>query len=235
MQVEIFATPAQLLNAIIAELAHRISTATKSGKEFHLALTGGSIGSDITTAIGQPEFLAQINAKFLHLWWSDERLVALDSELRNDGAITPALIAAGVRIHRGPTQANNAVLQSSAELHNATTTRFCAANTLMDLTLLSIGPDGHIASLFPGHALLDATAGIAVITDSPKPPAERVTWTFPTINASESVWLIASGKAKSAVVAKLLAGASSHEIPAAGVHGKNETRLLLDQEAAGPE
>lgn len=233
MQTQTFIDEDQLLQWVIANLTARVSNATLAGKEFHLALTGGSIGSRITRALGANEFLSAIEPKLLHLWWSDERLVPLGDDLRNDVALPASVVAAGCKVHHQPSDFAGAVVESSTQLHQFTTTRFCATNTLMDLTILSIGPDGHVASLFPNHALLDSTVGIAVIADSPKPPAQRITWTFPTINASQAIWLIAAGAQKHEAVSLIQSGCDLHTIPAAGVHGKEETRLLIDNEAAG--
>ena len=101
-----------------------------------------------------------------------------------------------------------------------------------DVVMLGIGPDGHIASLFPGFPQLDDD-GIAVgVTGSPKPPPERISLTFAALNRARSVWFLVSGDGKAAAVASALGGADLHEIPAAGVSGREETIWFLDREAA---
>ena len=74
----------------------------------------------------------------------------------------------------------------------------------LNIILLGFGPDGHTASLFPGHALLhEKTKWVASITDSPKPPPTRVTLTLPVIEAAQSVLVVATGSSKAEIVKKV--------------------------------
>ena len=103
-----------------------------------------------------------------------------------------------------------------------------------DVLMLGIGPDGHVASLFPGREQLEVTDAIAVgVLDSPKPPPERISLTFPALNRAESVWFVASGDGKAdAVAAALAADGSITDTPARGVSGQDETIWFLDHDAA---
>jgi len=103
-----------------------------------------------------------------------------------------------------------------------------------DVVMLGMGPDGHVASLFPGSAQLDVDDEIAAaVTDSPKPPPERVTLTYGALNRSRSVWLLVSGSEKAEAVARALDPATDrHDVPAAGVGGSVETVWFLDRAAA---
>ena len=103
-----------------------------------------------------------------------------------------------------------------------------------DVLMLGIGPDGHVASLFPGHDALAVDDRVAVgVLDSPKPPPERISLTFAALNRAESVWFLASGDGKSeAVAAALATDGTVQATPARGVTGRDETIWFLDHEAA---
>ena len=102
-------------------------------------------------------------------------------------------------------------------------------NVEIDLNILGLGPDGHVASLFPGIADVDDLRSIFAITDSPKPPAVRVSFTMSMINSAEEVWIVAAGESKADAVTKIIEGDLS--IPASYVRGNSHTRLIVDTEA----
>lgn len=103
-----------------------------------------------------------------------------------------------------------------------------------DLLLLGMGPDIHVASLFPGHAGVETTGVAATaVHDSPKPPPVRVSLTFDAINQARRVWIVAGGAEKAEAVQAVLDNRPVSEAPAAGVAGKQETLLLLDAYSAG--
>ncbi|MFC8796520.1 6-phosphogluconolactonase [Promicromonospora sp. NPDC057138] len=102
-----------------------------------------------------------------------------------------------------------------------------------DVLLLGMGPDGHVASLFPGHDGLSAQGTTTGVHGSPKPPPERVSLTFDAIRSAREVWIVAAGAEKADQVAAALAGAPVTEVPAAGAVGQARTLWLLDAEAAG--
>lgn len=102
-----------------------------------------------------------------------------------------------------------------------------------DVVLLGLGPDGHCASLFPGHPGTRVTdASVIGVRDSPKPPPNRLSLTFPALDAAREIWFIASGDGKADAVARALGGAPREEVPSAGPHGSKRTLWLLDTAAA---
>jgi 6-phosphogluconolactonase len=206
--------------ALVADLVAFIDS---TPGEVHIALTGGRAGAVITPAVAT----AVADRRNAHLWFSDERYLPVGDPERNDAALPHDTGVAHVHRVTGASL-HEAAANYSSELHHVLTTRFCSDNTLMDICVLSIGPDGHIASLFPHAAALSDPAGVVAVSDSPKPPPERVTFGFATINASRQVWLIATGEEKADAVNAIRAGAPVTQIPAAGAHGKSATRLYTD-------
>lgn len=103
-----------------------------------------------------------------------------------------------------------------------------------DLMLLGMGPDGHVASLFPGHPLLnEKERWVTFIKDSPKPPPQRITLTFPVINSSEHIALVVAGTGEvNAVHTALGNSGDAKKLPAQMVSPEGELTWFLDKDAA---
>jgi 6-phosphogluconolactonase len=84
---------------------------------------------------------------------------------------------------------------------------------VLDVALQGMGPDGHTASLFPGHPALRATEPVVAVTDSPKPPPERVTFTRPVLGAARLVLLPVTGEGKREALDRLLTGEPGDDAP----------------------
>jgi 6-phosphogluconolactonase len=132
----------------------------------------------------------------VHLWYGDERCVPYDDPESNHGQVKERLRARGAAWH--PMPATLGPAEGAIEYSRA------LGSTILDVTHLGMGPDGHTASLFPHHRVLDATGVAAAITDSPKPPPERVTLTLPKLNSSRRIVLLVSGEGKSEALARAM-------------------------------
>ena len=94
-----------------------------------------------------------------------------------------------------------------------------------------MGPDGHVASIFPGHPSFDATSRAVIgVTESPKPPSERISLTIPTLNRSDEIWFIVTGTGKADALLRVLEGDES--LPASHAHGQQATYWFVDQAVA---
>jgi 6-phosphogluconolactonase len=155
-------------------------------------------------------------------WWGDERYVPADSADRNDRAAELDLLdLVGVdpaRVHAMPAADEAHPDVASAAAAYAEEVRAHAGDAF-DLVLLGVGPDGHVASLFPGFPQLEVDDEDAVaVTGSPKPPPERVSLTFSRLNKTREVWFLVTGEGKADAVSRALAADGSvQETPARGV------------------
>jgi len=170
------------------------------------------------------------------VWWGDERFVAAGSDGRNArqarAGFLDVLPFDPAKVHEIPSTDHAASVEEAATAYSAQMREHGAGS--LEVLMLGMGPDGHVASLFPGHPQLDVDDRVAVgVTDSPKPPPERVSLTFAALNRSRSVWFLVSGEEKAGAVARALDPATDvHEIPAAGVTGELETIWFLDRASA---
>jgi 6-phosphogluconolactonase len=94
-----------------------------------------------------------------------------------------------------------------------------------------MGPDGHVASIFPEHPSFSTPGRVIPVRNSPKPPPDRISLTLEVINESREVWFLVSGRDKAAAARQALEGGQP-PVPAAGVSGVASTVWLLDEEAA---
>lgn len=230
-RVEVHPDAATLATAVAGEFVNRVADLQAAGDVPQVCLTGGTIADAIHREIARLADDSGIDWGAVDFWFGDERFVEPHSADRNVGQARAAFLdevgVPGHRIHEMASPAEAASVAEGAASYAAhLPSRF-------DIVMLGVGPDGHIASLFPGFAQLDETTALAVgVTGSPKPPPERISLTFPALRRGQSVWLLVSGEPKAAAVAAALGDADLHAIPAAGVAGSEETIWFLDREAA---
>jgi len=218
------------LCATVTEMASsRIHEVIGIKGSFHLALTGGVAGRVVIE-----QLVSLWNAepkKFhgLHVWWADERFVEEASVERNAHVVL-AHLRTDSRIHIHHVLASDAGVSLEVA---ASRYAFDLAGISMDLTVLGVGADGHIASLFPGATFLKEGGDVIAVRNAPKSPPMRVSFSMEKINESASVWLLAAGFNKRDAVAKILVEDTS--IPATLVHGLEETSLFVDRDSFASE
>ena len=224
-----------LVGDVASALLDRLEAAQARGEVPQIGLTGGSIADALHRELARRAPDSSVDWSRVVFWWGDERFVPAASPERNAGQAREALLDhVGVdegHVHEVPASDEVDTAEDSAAAYSATMREQGAG--FFEVLMLGIGPDGHCASLFPGHPALGATDAIAVaVHDSPKPPPDRVTLTFEAMARCRAVWFIASGEGKSDAVARALADEGTvEETPARGVRG-DETVWWLDEDAA---
>ncbi|KAF8973781.1 6-phosphogluconolactonase [Flammula alnicola] len=200
-------------DVLVSSLAAFITKAQKESIDkkgrFTIAVSGGSLPNMLKGLIGNHH----IKWNHWQVYYVDERVVPLNHPDSNHHACTEALFS------KVPIPAENihaidpTLLTDLEELSDAYekllihefAQKDAARFPVFDLILLGMGPDGHTASLFPGHELLtEEDRWVAYVEDSPKPPPQRITLTYPVINHAARVAFVASGAAKADVLSRVL-------------------------------
>jgi 6-phosphogluconolactonase len=234
-------TPDELASAVCARLVTTLVDVQSSGRVAHWVLTGGTIADKIHRAVATSTARDVVDWTRVEFWWGDERFVPADDDDRNERQARQALLdqlrVDPERVHPIPStdsglDADAAAAAYAETLQSATRPEDHGVVPTFDVTMLGIGPDGHVASLFPERPALYDERPVTAVRGSPKPPPTRVTMTMPTLQRSREIWFVASGEEKAKAVHLALSGAGVVQIPAAGPRGLQRTLWLLDQAAA---
>ncbi|EIW86501.1 6-phosphogluconolactonase [Coniophora puteana RWD-64-598 SS2] len=215
-----FAEPAELEEALAQFVVRAQRDAIDKKGRFTLAISGGSLPKQLGRLVGNP------NVKWdkWQVFYADERAVPLDHPDSNHRLCTDELWSKVPlpfsHIHAidadllpqlsTPDKSTDDALDELADAYESQliaefAQKDSARFPVFDLLLLGLGPDGHTCSLFPGHALLaEEDRWVAWIKDSPKPPAARITFTFPVINHAARVAFVAAGASKADTLAAVL-------------------------------
>jgi 6-phosphogluconolactonase len=238
--VELHDDATELADAVAGALLERLVAAQSRHGVASVVLTGGGIGIATLRRLRQHPDRDSLDWRRLDVWFGDERFLPAGHPDRNDTQAQDALLDAvpldPARVHLMPSP-DGAVgddAQAAAELYARELEAVAGqpgAAPRFDVCLLGLGPDGHVASLFPGHASLDAPALTVAEHDSPKPPPVRISLTYAAINSADEVWLLAAGAEKALAVRGRLTGALPIEVPAVGVAGRSRTVLWVDEAA----
>lgn len=199
----------------------------ESQRKVNLVLTGGTVGIKVLSELAL--LIDDMDLSGLQIWWGDERFVESNSPDRNAVQAHEALLSRikipQENIHEMPA-AEDGDLETASRVFSEL---FEPEAPAFDIVLLGMGPDGHIASLFPGSKALEFGNWVVAEPDSPKPPQQRISLSYSALKSSKQVWFLVAGKDKAATVSRVFAG---EDLPATRVSGKEQTKWYMDEAAA---
>lgn len=236
-RVVIYPDAAAVAEATGARLLLTIQDAIAARGVAHVVLTGGTVGVELLRRAAASPLVSLVDWTSVHVWWGDERFVPAGdrdrNELQGQEALLHHLPLPEENIHRMGASTQFATNSAAANAYDALVAEH--GDPEWDVALFGMGPDGHVASLFPGHPGFVTESGerrAIAVDDSPKPPPLRVSLTLPAINRAREVWIVAAGAEKAGVVARGLSGDA--ELPVSAIHGTEATLWLIDAAAATP-
>ncbi|KAL6503937.1 hypothetical protein OROGR_025860 [Orobanche gracilis] len=243
-KVEVFDTDEDLSASLAKYTADLANVISKERGSFTVVFSGGSLFKSLRKLVEQP-YIDSVDWSKWHVFWVDERVVPKDHSDSN------YLLAYNEFLSKVPIPPSNvytindALSAESAAGDYETCLKHLVKTKIVDLSqnnkfpkfdlvLMGMGPDGHIASLFPGHPLIqEKEKWVCFIKDSPKPPPERISFTLPVINSSANIALVVTGAGKASAVCTALGDVSDSEVlPVGLVDPEGELTWFLDKEAA---
>jgi 6-phosphogluconolactonase len=230
-----------LAKAVAARLITKLIDAQAARGAASLVLTGGGIGGASLRAVRESPAVDAVDWSKVDIYWGDERFVDRGSDDRNEKAAYDALLD---HIDVDPERVFPMGWVGGEDDHDTVAAAHRYAQLLasqappgelvprFDVLLLGLGPEGHVASIFPESAAAIDEGTVVAVHECPKPPPTRISLTEKAIRAADEVWVIAAGGEKAEAAKLALSGAAPVEVPAAGAIGRNRTLWLLDRTAA---
>ncbi len=227
----------RLIDLLAAELVVQASACVRRFGDFELALSGGSTPQPLYERLMYDPDARRLPWQRTHLWLVDERVVGPDDPRRNFRMISETIVQHSdiprEQVHPIDAQSETADVDYERELREVLQWRQRPEDRL-DFVLLGMGADGHIASLFPRHEILrERTRLVRRVTAPSADPPQRITMTYPLINAARVVAVLVTGAAKAATLDRLATGRESRqELPIKGVRpARGELKWFLDAAA----
>jgi 6-phosphogluconolactonase len=220
------------------EAARRVIARIGASARPAVCLTGGSSPARLYELFAATPLRDQIPWDRVHWFIGDERFVAETDPLSNIGMARKLFLdqcAPRDNVHAVPTDGGD--LESVARAYERDLRNFHGgdhldlARPLFDVVLLGVGPDGHVASLFPGAPQDDGEHWAMGVTRANVPPfVPRISLTRPALASCREMLFLVSGAAKHGIFARLQQGES---LPANQIHSNEMTTWLVDRDAAG--
>jgi 6-phosphogluconolactonase len=230
-EILLHAGPDEVAEALAARLMARLTEIQRDFRVPQLVLTGGRIATRAYQQLANEGPHSAVDWSRIELWWGDERFVPAEHADRNAKQALDLLAAPLAldpdRIHEMAASDGGLDLDQAAQAYAGE-----LGEVIFDICMLGMGPDGHVASIFPEHPSSYAAGDVIAVRSSPKPPPERISLTLAVINRSLEVWFVVSGPDKAAAAKMALLGAGPVQVPAAGVSGVERTLWLMDRDAA---
>jgi 6-phosphogluconolactonase len=234
---------ALLARAVAARMVTALLDAQAARGSASVVLTGGGIGIAALRELAESPARDAIDWHRLDVWWGDERFLPAGHPERNETQARDNLLDRvaldPVRVRPMPPSdgPDGDDLDAAADryagmLRAAVPHEDSGDVPAFDVLLLGVGPDGHIASLFPEAPTLYDERIVVPVRGAPKPPPTRLSLSLAAINAAREVWFVAAGEEKAGAARLALSGAGATQVPAAGAKGLSRTLWLLDRAAA---
>jgi 6-phosphogluconolactonase len=251
--VRVYGDRETLCRAAARELLRVLAEAVSGRGRASAVLTGGGTGTGILAALARLlEEEPALDWSRVHLWWGDERHLAAGDPDRNEVQAAAALVDALVDAHGMPAgnvhpmpAADGSGPDAAAGHYAAELARHAQADPgpdprlpVFDVVMLGVGPDAHVASLFPGLPGPQAGGSTVIgVEDSPKPPPQRVSLTVEALNTARRLWLVVAGLDKQEAVTAVRGARNAKTTdaarwPASVVSGGMATTWWLDGAAA---
>jgi 6-phosphogluconolactonase len=233
-----FPGPDELAAAAAEAWVDEVESANRDGKLHSVALSGGRVTQKFFLDTAEKALARKVSFGKVHFFWADERCVPPDDpesnfKLADDLLFEPLKISES-QIHRlrGELPPEDAVAQANSEILKIVPNN--AGKAIIDLIFLGMGEDGHVASLFPNARPEQAKDAkrkgpFIFVSDSPKPPPNRISLDFNTIVAAKQVWVLASGKGKEDALKKSLGSSTEGQTSLGRVIGmRQNTKIYVD-------
>jgi len=234
-RIEILADEEALARRVAAGL---LGAANGTEGDFAIVLSGGSTPRRLYELLARAPYREAIPWHRTHVFWGDERFVPKNDARSNYRMAAEALLShvpiAASNVHPVPTEGTAPA--DAAFAYDRTLKSYYGAKELdparplFDVTLLGLGEDGHMASLFPhSRALEERDRWVVAVTDAG--PEPRISLTYPVLESSRHVLFLVAGKAKRAILERVLRG--DQDVPAARLRPTGSLLWLADEAAAG--
>lgn len=237
-RVHVVDDDAALARAAADRIARRLAHAPRERERLAVCLTGGATPEPVYRLLASGPYRERLPWPRIHWFWTDERFVPYDDTRNNarmaiDAMLEPMNVPRE-NIHRMRTDVGDAhegakLYEAQLREHHAGA-RLDKPPPLFDLVLMGLGPDGHTASLYPGHATVDETKRWALGIDESgyEPYVPRVTLTFPALASTREMLFLVSGDDKRDAMRRIL---DNEDLPSVRAYSEGDLAWLVTRSA----